>query len=269
MKQTRSKKPKLIETPEIAPGRTLDGTPYVFQREKYKGELNVRELPWTPKQKEIISLGLSKHCKALLIDGPAGSSKSIISMYCGLKLLSEKKVSDLQLCRSAVESADNSLGAIPGDVKDKMGVYASPFHEKLNELLIPSQVQALINDSRINIIPPNYCRGLNWASKFVFIEEVQNFTCHQIATCMTRLGEYSKCILAGDSDQSDLPKWKSGWEPCLELFDTEEARENGIYVVRFTEDDIMRSELCKFIVQSFKKLKQSQEQVKDSWKPGN
>ena len=83
-----------------------DTSPYVAQREKIDFSLNVRELPWTDKQKEIINLFLDKKTKLMLLKGPAGTSKTILSMYLGLQLLNMKKVSDIVLVRSAVESSD-------------------------------------------------------------------------------------------------------------------------------------------------------------------
>ena len=71
-----------------------DSSPVVFQRKKIDYELKIREFPWTDKQKELISLILSKDVKILFLNGPAGTSKTLTSVYCGLKLLNDKKVSD-------------------------------------------------------------------------------------------------------------------------------------------------------------------------------
>ena len=100
-----------------------DTSPYVAQREKINFDLRIRELPWTEKQKKIIELFLDKHTKLMILKGPAGTSKTMLSMYLGLTLLNQKKVSDIVLVRSAVESSDSKLGYLPGDLTEKIQVY--------------------------------------------------------------------------------------------------------------------------------------------------
>ena len=75
--------------------QTEDNSPYVFQKEKINYELQIKDLPWTDKQKQIISTFLDKKTKVLLLKGPAGTSKTTLAMYCGLTLLNKKRISDL------------------------------------------------------------------------------------------------------------------------------------------------------------------------------
>jgi len=234
--------------------KKVDTSPYVFQKEKIKVKLSIRELPWTEKQKAFIELAKHSDTKVILVNGPAGTSKTLLAMYVGLTLLNEHRLSDMVLIRSAVESSDSKLGYLPGDANEKMGVYATPFHDKLAELISEQNEKALTTDGRINIIPINYARGLHWAAKFVFCDESQNMSKNELKTLMTRIGEFSKVILAGDSEQSDLPKGKSGWKDVVGLFDTMEAQKQGVFCVTFDEEDILRSELCKFVVEQFHKL---------------
>jgi hypothetical protein len=236
------------------PEKVKKESPYVFQREKLGFELKIRELPWTEKQKEIINLFLDKHTKALFLKGPAGSSKTILSMYCGLRLLNDKKVSDMVLIRSAVESSDSKLGFLPGDVLEKFGVYVAPFNEKFEELVGPVQTAKLEKDNRIVICPINFARGLHFSVKFVCCDEFQNLTRREAKTLFSRIGEFSKMIVCGDPDQSDLPAGKSCFNEVYDLFDNEESRRNGIHCVELSEDCIMRSEFCRFVTNKFKEL---------------
>lgn len=236
------------------PEKVKKESPYVFQREKLGFELKIRELPWTEKQKEIINLFLDKNTKALFLKGPAGSSKTILSMYCGLRLLNDKKVSDMVLIRSAVESSDSKLGFLPGDVLEKFGVYVAPFNEKFEELVGPAQTAKLEKDNRIVICPINFARGLHFSVKFVCCDEFQNLTRREAKTLFSRIGEFSKMIVCGDPDQSDLPAGKSCFNEVYDLFDNEESRRNGIHCVELTEDCIMRSEFCRFVTNKFKEL---------------
>jgi phosphate starvation-inducible PhoH-like protein len=239
---------------QASPTEANDKSPYVFQRDKINYSLNVRELPWTDKQKEIINLFLDKKTKVLFLKGVAGTSKTTLAMYCGLQLLNNHRVSDLVLIRSAVESADSKMGYLPGTIDEKFGVYLAPFNDKFTELLPKPQIDKLEKDNRIAICPINYARGLHFAVKFVCCDEAQNLTVKEIQTMMTRLGEFCKVIVCGDPEQSDLPYGKSGFMRVYDSFNNEEATEHGIFCKELGEEDIVRSELCKFIVHKFKDI---------------
>jgi phosphate starvation-inducible PhoH-like protein len=278
MKQKKVRRQKSVSSQELNNSNTNqpteDNSPYVFQKEKINYELQIKELPWTDKQKEIISTFLDKKTKVLLLKGPAGTSKTILSMYCGLTLLNKKRISDLVLVRSAVESSDSKLGFLPGDIMEKFNVYLTPFHDKFSELLNKSQIDRLQKDNRLTICPINFARGLHFSAKFVCADEIQNFSTREIHTIMSRIGEFSKVFLCGDPEQSDLPHGKSGFAKVYDLFNNDESKENGIFCMELTEDDIVRSELCRFITHKFKELTPSNnikndESNKDMWKPGN
>jgi phosphate starvation-inducible protein PhoH len=250
-KKIKSGVPK---APHTSDDNTADKSPYVFQREKIGFDLNIKELPWTSRQKQIIDLFLRKDTRVMFLKGPAGASKTILAMYCGLQLLNSRRVSDMVLIRSAVESSDSKLGFLPGDVLDKFGVYLAPFNEKFAELLHTSQIKKLENDNRIVICPINFARGLHFSVKFVCCDEAQNLTIKELQTLLTRMGEFCKVIICGDPDQSDLPKDKSGFKRVYDLFDTNEAKDLGIHCIELEEQDIMRSEICKYIVHKFKAI---------------
>jgi phosphate starvation-inducible PhoH-like protein len=175
-------------------------------------------------------------------------------MYLGLQLLNSKKVSDMVLIRSAVESADSKLGFLPGDLVDKFGVYLTPFNEKFSELLAKPLIDKLEKDNRLTMCPVNFARGLHFSAKFVCCDEAQNLTRKELLTVLTRLGMFTKTIICGDPDQSDLSHGKSGFKEVYDLFDCPEAKEMGVYCIELTELDVVRSELCKFVVQKFKQL---------------
>jgi phosphate starvation-inducible PhoH-like protein len=249
------KKPKPSRSRANVTGQqTVDQSPYVAQRNKIDYELKIKELPWTERQKAIIDLFLHKKTKLLLLRGPAGTSKTILSMYLGLQLLNSKKVSDIVLVRSAVESSDSKLGYLPGDMMEKFGVYLAPFNEKFNELLEEQQIRRLEKDNRIAVCPINFARGLHFSVKFVCCDESQNLTVRELQTLFTRIGEFSKVIICGDPDQSDLPVGKSGFNGVYNAFNNTDAQSHGIYCVELTEEDIVRSELCKYVTHIFKDI---------------
>ncbi len=245
-----------------------DQSPYVFQRDKIDFELKVRELPWTEKQKGFISQILDKQTKCVFIEGPAGASKTSLAVYCGLQLLKLRKVSDVFFVRAAVESADSKIGYLPGDVDEKFGVYMAPFLDKIHEFLDEGSIKKLQGDDRFHAMPVNYVRGLHWAAKCIIVDECQSLTKKELITIITRLGEFSKIIFLGDPFQSDLPECKSGgFVQIANLFSDVESMEHGICHLKFTVDDIVRSEFVKFVT---KKLEAEQHRLVDgSWQPRN
>jgi phosphate starvation-inducible protein PhoH and related proteins len=266
MTKKKPSKRGTVEIPTVHTEPVEDTSPYVFQRDKINFQLQIKDLPWTENQKKIIETFLDKKTKVLLLKGPAGTSKTTLAMYCGLTLLNKKRVSDLVLVRSAVESSDSKLGFLPGDIIEKFNVYLTPFHDKFSELLNKPQIDKLQKDNRITICPINFARGLHFSAKFICADEIQNFSKREIHTIMSRIGEFSKVFLCGDPEQSDLPVGKSGFNKVYDLFNTDEAKEHGLFCMELTEEDIVRSELCKYITHKFKEL-QSPEQNKNEWKP--
>jgi len=232
-----------------------DKSPKILQRDKFKEELKIKELNWTEKQKEFINTALNRDVKMMFISGPAGSSKTLLSIYCSLQLIKEKKVSDIIYIRSPVESSDSKIGFLPGDADEKLKYYNLPFADKLDELLSKQHTEVLSNQGRLQSHPLSFVRGMSWNCKAIILDEAQNCTQKEIVTLMTRVGEFSKCFILADPDQSDLGNGKSGgFEKLQSIFNDEESRLKGIYSFYFSEDDIKRSDLVKFIVKKLKSL---------------
>lgn len=230
-----------------------DNSPVVHQRKKIEHFLTIIQRELTEKQKRFIELALDKKVKLLLVSGPAGSTKTYLSVLASLMLMNEKKVSDMLYVRSVVESADVKMGTLPGEADDKLSPYKRPLIDKLDELLPKEDIQFLIKDNRIEGLPVGYLRGLNWNAKAVIADEMQNCTKKELVTLMTRAGEFSKIFICGDPQQSDI-NGRSGFQSIFNLFNDDDSKEHGIYTFEFTEDDILRSELVKFIVQKIKNL---------------
>jgi len=240
-------------------------SPKSVQREKIKNELTIREFDWTEKQKHLISLIRDKDSKLVFISGPAGVSKSLVSVYCGLQLLNNRRVSEIIYSRPILESADTNskLGFLPGDRDSKVEPYLYVAIQKLEELLPESEINHLVSDKRINFLEVNYCRGLSTVGKFWVIDEAQGFCFNELVTLITRIGIGSKVIICADPSQSDLPLNKQGgFKKLLEIFSDEESKKNGIQTFQFTNEDIVRSGLCKYIVEKIDKYKE----VSDSFK---
>jgi len=235
--------------------------------------LNRKAVLWRPNPKykpmrfitNIEKIG-EAHAQCILIDHPKHlyvtdnfivTHNTMLAMYCGLQLLNMRKVSDIVLVRSAVESSDSKMGYLPGTLDEKFDVYLTPFNDKFEELLSKSQIAGLESDNRLVMCPINFARGLHFAAKFVCCDESQNLSTRELQTFLSRIGEFCKVMICGDPDQSDLPKGKSGFNEVYQAFDNPESEEQGIYCVELTEDDIVRSEFCKYITKVFKGIENS------------
>jgi phosphate starvation-inducible protein PhoH len=231
----------------------VDTSPVVYQKSKIKNPLNIVLRKLTENQQRFIDLALDKSTKMMLVSGPSGTTKTYLSVLASLMLMNQQKVSDIIYVRSIVESADVKMGSLPGEKDDKLSPYKQPLLDKLDELLPKQDIAFLTKECRIDGLPVNYLRGLNWNAKAIIGDEMQNFTRKEIITMMTRTGEFSKVFLLGDPMQADI-KFGSGFKEVFNLFNDDESRSQGIYTFEFTEDDILRSALVKFIVRKIKQL---------------
>ena len=221
-----------------------------------KNKVKLIQFPWTEKQKDFFRIALDRDTKIVFVSGPAGTSKTLLSAYCGLQLLNMAAVSDIMYLRSAVESSEKSLGYLPGDADEKLRFYNLPFLDKLDELMTKKEAERLEKDKRISMFPVNFARGMNWKDKCIILDEAQNSTEKEITTVLTRLGKNSRCFLLADPMQTDLKREQiqNGFTNLLEIFSDKESRKMGIHTFQFTEEDIMRSELVKFIVSKLNEL---------------
>ncbi len=217
--------------------------------------IKINQLPWTEKQKEFFRIALHPTTNIVFVNGPAGTAKTLLATYCGLQLMNMKLISDIMYLRSAVESSDQSLGYLPGSADDKLKFFNMPFVDKLQELLSESKAQKLEQDKRVSMFPVNFARGMNWTGKCIILDEAQNSTIKEITTVLTRMGRGSKCFILADPMQTDIrhEAKHGGFVKMSKVFSDEESLQHGIYNFEFTHDDIMRSELVKFLISKLNK----------------
>ena len=202
--------------------------------------------------KSFVELGFRRDTKMMFVDGPAGSAKTFCAALLGLNLIKARAVEELIYIRSIIESASKSMGSLPGEVDDKFYPWSIPLKEKLDELLEPGMSTELFDRGFVKAIPVNYVRGLTFADSVVIVDEAQNLTESELTTIMTRFGENCKMLIIGDSKQSDI-NGKSGFNSVMEKFNDRESEENNIFCFKFTENEITRSEILKFIVKKLAK----------------
>ena len=220
---------------------------------KFDFKFRKRDYKFTPKQKALIDVILHPEIKIVLIDGVAGTSKSLVSIYCGLTMLKEQNAKKMLYMRSVVESAQKGLGFLKGDLSEKMLVWRHVLDTKCEELIEPSDLPKVLASGKLEALPINYIRGASWKDMFVCLDEGQNLDYDAFKLVLSRVGDNTKLIICADSDQCDIKD--SGFKRIYDMFDDNDSKDMGIVSFSFTEEDIVRSELCKFVVKKFKEDK--------------
>lgn len=182
--------------------------------------------------------------------GPAGTGKTYTAVALAVRALKNKEIKRIILCRPAVEAGE-SLGFLPGDMKDKVDPYLRPLYDALGDMIPPEKMKAYIEKGIIEVAPLAFMRGRTLNNCFAILDEGQNATNTQLKMFLTRMGPISKVVVTGDLSQIDLPqRVQSGLEPALNLLKSV----NGIGIVRLNENDVVRHRLVKDIIKAYHKL---------------
>ncbi len=182
--------------------------------------------------------------------GPAGTGKTYTSVALAVQALKNKEVRRIILTRPAVEAGE-SLGFLPGDLKEKLDPYLQPLYDALKDMIHFEKLESYLEKGIIEVAPLAFMRGRTLDEAFVILDEAQNTTHSQMKMFLTRMGKRAKFIITGDPEQVDLPpKQKSGLKEAMSILDDVE----GIGMVILTEKDVVRHKLVGRILQAYKKL---------------
>lgn len=181
--------------------------------------------------------------------GPAGTGKTYLAVMHAVTMLKEGSAKKIILTRPAVEAGE-SLGYLPGDLKEKIAPYLRPLYDALYDSLGYEATNALIDKEVIEIAPLAYMRGRTLEGACIILDEAQNTTTKQMKMFLTRLGFMSKMIITGDVSQIDLPKGvKSGLVEAVDILDG--IKEIGI--TRFDSSDVVRHSLVAKIIERYER----------------
>lgn len=217
-----------------------------------KVEFKQRKFKLSEKQVQLLDICLNPDTKVVFIAGPSGTAKTFLGTYAALNLMAANKELELIYIRSIAESADKSLGSLPGTVEEKFAPFLIPLEDKLDEIITAPTMVSLRKDGAISTLPINFVRGSSWQNKIVLCDEIQNLSKRELTTLITRIGENTKMFFSGDLMQNDIRQ--SGFSQFMEAFDNEESRAKGIHVFKFEKSDIFRSEILKFIVEKIENM---------------
>lgn len=191
----------------------------------------------------------SKKNDIVFVIGPAGTGKTYLAVAIALAHLRDNLVDKLVLARPAVEAGE-SLGFLPGDLREKIDPYLKPLYDALFDMVIPAKLKKYMENDTIEIVPLAYMRGRTLNNAFVILDEAQNTYPNQMKMFLTRLGVNSKAIITGDITQVDLPdKKQSGLIQIQQILSGIE----GIEYVYLSDRDVVRHRLVREIIKAYDK----------------
>ena len=203
--------------------------------------------------------------------GPAGTGKTYTAVALAVRALKNKMVKKIILTRPAVEAGE-SLGFLPGDLKEKIDPYLRPLYDALDDMIPADKLGYYMSTRVIEIAPLAYMRGRTLDNAFIILDEAQNATDLQIKMFLTRIGSNAKAIITGDVTQIDLPKnQRSGLEKATRIL----RNIDGIAHIELDEEDVVRHRLVKAIIKAYDRDREKdkeyeqQQQPQQSWKERN
>ena len=197
--------------------------------------------------------------------GPAGTGKTYLAIALACQAFRNKQFERIILTRPAVEAGE-SLGFLPGDLKEKVDPYLRPVYDALFEIIGGEQYQKYIEKGLIEIAPLAYMRGRTLDKSFIILDEAQNTTPEQMKMFLTRLGYSSKMVITGDLTQTDLPRGKmSGLKNAIELL----KYTKGIGIEELQKVDIVRHPLVRKVIEVYEQEALRLEKIREEKKKEN
>jgi len=179
--------------------------------------------------------------------GPAGTGKTYLAVAMAVAAFRNREVNKLVLARPAVEAGE-SLGFLPGDLKEKIDPYLRPLYDALDDMIPSEKLKSMMEKRGIEVVPLAYMRGRTLNNAFVILDEAQNATTMQMKMFLTRLGANSRAIITGDITQIDLPK---NVESGLKQAESILQGIDGIGFIYFEKSDVVRHRLVKEIIRAY------------------
>ncbi|MCB0822122.1 MAG: PhoH family protein [Bacteroidales bacterium] len=179
--------------------------------------------------------------------GPAGTGKTYTAVALAVRALKRKEIRRIILTRPAVEAGE-SLGFLPGDLREKLDPYLQPLYDALRDMIPTQKLLKYLEDGTIEVAPLAFMRGRTLDNAFAILDEAQNATELQLKMFVTRMGRSAKFIVTGDITQIDLPKNQASG---LVKADRILGNINGIDFIYLDQKDVIRHSLVTKIIKAY------------------
>lgn len=190
------------------------------------------------------------HNDIIFASGVAGTGKTYLAVCYAVMQLKKENVEKIILTRPAVEAGE-SLGFLPGDMKDKVDPYLRPLYDALYDMLGVETVERLMEKQVIEVAPLAFMRGRTLNKAVVILDEAQNTTQAQMKMFLTRMGQNAQMIINGDITQIDLiRKEQSGLVQATQIL----KGIDRIAFVQMSADDVVRHPLVQKIIERYETI---------------
>ena len=205
--------------------------------------------PKTINQQNYLKAIENENTKLVIVNGPAGTGKTLFACISAIELLKNNNVNKIILTRPLV-SVEEEIGFLPGNINQKMDPWTKPILDIFSEYYKAPEIENMIYNNILEIIPLGLMRGRTFKNSYIIADEMQNSTPNQMKMITTRIGDNSKMIITGDLNQSDLQE-KNGLYDLInkyEVYNNNNELDELIQFIKLENTDIERSQIVKTIM---------------------
>lgn len=219
------------------------------QQKRQPSKKKVELLPKSLNQEKYILALTEPSIDVVVASGPAGTGKTYLAMLAAIQALRNKDCDKIILTRPAVSIDDEKHGFLPGDLNQKMEPWVKPLYDVLNEFYTVKELQYMLAEQVVEITPLGFIRGRTFKNAYIIVDESQNSTPSQLKALLTRIGEGSKIIIAGDIEQPDRPNPQNGLLDLTKRLN--EYKVPGMTSCTFDVKDIRRHKIIEHILKMY------------------
>ena len=220
-----------------------------FEPAKPQKQRPIEIVPRTRNQERLVRALLAEDQHIVVTAGPAGTGKTYLAMLAAVRAFRAGEVDRIVLTRPAVGVENEQHGFLPGDLNQKMDPWVRPLTDILREYYRAADIAVMIEEQKIEIAPLAFMRGRTFKSSYIIADEMQNATPSQCKMLMTRIGEGSKIVITGDTDQADRRIADNGLADILTRL--KKGGVKGISLCEFESKDIQRHHMITHVLKLY------------------
>jgi phosphate starvation-inducible PhoH-like protein len=220
-----------------------------FEPAKPQKQRPIDIVPRTRNQERLVLALQDADQHIVVTAGPAGTGKTYLAMLAAVKAFRAGEVDRIVLTRPAVGVEDERHGFLPGDLNHKMDPWVRPLTDILREYYRQQDITNMLEEQTIEIAPLAFMRGRTFKDCFIIADEMQNATPAQVKMLMTRIGEGSKIVITGDTDQADRRIADNGLADILTRL--KKGGVKGISLCEFESKDIQRHHMITHVLKLY------------------